>query len=333
MCGELAVQRLHRHHPPGDLVARAIDLAGAAAPEHALDLVGVVEHLALAEDVAGQRVDHRHLPHTRHSRRGRGARPRGLLRRQMKNPADCGRLQLLRVSIQATCIGGAAMPARTTSQVFKRKELVARLNPTCQRAFKAAADTAKLRGNPYVELAHFIEQLVLSDRARRAARSCVEAGVDPARARRRHDAGDRQAALRRHLDRGVLRPHLPRHPGGLELRLARVRRRDGALAPTSCSPRCKVPVLDGAARQDQRRVRQDRRRRDRRAPRRTCSPARSRAPRAEPEAPAEATPRRGAGRRLGAGEIRHRPDRSGRGTARSTRWSAATRRSARSSTC
>ena len=50
-----------------------------------------------------------------------------------------------------------------SSQVFKRKELVARLNPTCQRAFKAAADAAKLRGNPYVELAHFVEQLVLAD--------------------------------------------------------------------------------------------------------------------------------------------------------------------------
>ena len=54
------------------------------------------------------------------------------------------------------------MAERRSSQVFKRKELVARLNPVCQRAFKAAADTAKIRGNPYVELAHFIEQLVLS---------------------------------------------------------------------------------------------------------------------------------------------------------------------------
>ena len=72
------------------------------------------------------------------------------------------------------------MPARTTSLVFKRKELVARLNPTCQRAFKAAADTAKLRGNPYVELAHFIEQLVLSDRADVQA-ILLEAEIDPAR--------------------------------------------------------------------------------------------------------------------------------------------------------
>ena len=70
-------------------------------------------------------------------------------------------------------------------QVFKRKELVGRLNPTCLQArFKAAADTAKLRGNPYVELVHFIEQLALSDRARRAAdprrgRASTRAGWPP----------------------------------------------------------------------------------------------------------------------------------------------------------
>src|SRR4051812_16226143 len=54
---------------------------------------------------------------------------------------------------------------RGSSQSFKRKELVGKLNPTCLRAFKAAADAAKLRGNPYVEFVHWIEQLVLSDRS------------------------------------------------------------------------------------------------------------------------------------------------------------------------
>ncbi|TIM10565.1 type VI secretion system ATPase TssH [Mesorhizobium sp.] len=57
------------------------------------------------------------------------------------------------------------MEQRRSSQSFKRKELVGKLNPICLRAFKAAADTAKLRGNPYVELVHFIEQLVLSERS------------------------------------------------------------------------------------------------------------------------------------------------------------------------
>jgi type VI secretion system protein VasG len=72
------------------------------------------------------------------------------------------------------------MNQRTSSQVFKRKELVERLNATCKRAFKAAGDTAKLRGNPYVELAHFIEQLVLSDRAD-VQLILAESGVDASR--------------------------------------------------------------------------------------------------------------------------------------------------------
>ena len=81
------------------------------------------------------------------------------------------------------------MAERRSSQVFKRKELVARLDPACQRAFKAAADTAKLRGNPYVELAHFIEQLALTDRGD-VQLILADAGVDPA-----HLAADMTLAL------------------------------------------------------------------------------------------------------------------------------------------
>ncbi|MER8433090.1 type VI secretion system ATPase TssH [Mesorhizobium caraganae] len=57
------------------------------------------------------------------------------------------------------------MEQRRSSQSVKRKELVDKLNPTSKRAFGAAAAAAKLRGNPYVELVHFIEQLVLSERS------------------------------------------------------------------------------------------------------------------------------------------------------------------------
>lgn len=67
-----------------------------------------------------------------------------------------------------------------SSRSFKRKELVSKLNPTCLRAFKAAADTAKLRGNPYVELAHWIEQLALSDRSD-AQLMIADAGMDAGR--------------------------------------------------------------------------------------------------------------------------------------------------------
>ncbi|AZO71107.1 MULTISPECIES: ATP-dependent Clp protease ATP-binding subunit [unclassified Mesorhizobium] len=72
------------------------------------------------------------------------------------------------------------MEQRRSSQSFKRKELVAKLNATGVRAFKAAADTAKLRGNPYVELVHFIEQLVLSDRSD-VLLILADAGVDLSR--------------------------------------------------------------------------------------------------------------------------------------------------------
>ena len=81
------------------------------------------------------------------------------------------------------------MQQRRASQGFKRKELVGKLNPTCLRAFKAAADAAKLRGNPYVELVHFIEQLVLSDRSD-VQLILADAGVDAARV-----AGDMTRAV------------------------------------------------------------------------------------------------------------------------------------------
>ncbi|RRH97406.1 type VI secretion system ATPase TssH [Mesorhizobium tamadayense] len=72
------------------------------------------------------------------------------------------------------------MEQRRASQGFKRKELVAKLNATGVRAFKAAADTAKLRGNPYVELVHFIQQLVLSERSD-VQMILADAGVDASR--------------------------------------------------------------------------------------------------------------------------------------------------------
>ena len=72
------------------------------------------------------------------------------------------------------------MEQRRSSQSFKRKELVGKLNPVCVRAFKAAADAAKLRGNPYVELVHFIEQLVLSERSD-VQMMLADAGMDASR--------------------------------------------------------------------------------------------------------------------------------------------------------
>jgi type VI secretion system protein VasG len=69
---------------------------------------------------------------------------------------------------------------RPPSQIVKRKELVERLNPLCKRAFRDAATSAKLRGNPYVELAHFVNELALAERSDMAA-ILADAGVDASR--------------------------------------------------------------------------------------------------------------------------------------------------------
>ena len=57
------------------------------------------------------------------------------------------------------------MAQRTAPETVKRKELVGKLNPSCLKAFSAAAQAAKARGNPYVELVHFISELAHSERS------------------------------------------------------------------------------------------------------------------------------------------------------------------------
>ncbi len=81
------------------------------------------------------------------------------------------------------------MAQRGSPETIKRKELVGKLNEVCLRAFSTAAQSAKTRGNPYVELAHFIEALSRSDRSDFDI-LCQSAGVDGARLE-----GDLQRAL------------------------------------------------------------------------------------------------------------------------------------------
>ncbi|ETX30247.1 type VI secretion system ATPase TssH [Roseivivax isoporae] len=57
------------------------------------------------------------------------------------------------------------MAARGSQETIKRKELVGKLNPTCLKAFSEAAQAAKRRGNPYVELVHFVTALADADRS------------------------------------------------------------------------------------------------------------------------------------------------------------------------
>jgi type VI secretion system protein VasG len=83
------------------------------------------------------------------------------------------------------------MAQRGSPETVKRKELVGKLNETCLRAFSGAAQAAKARGNPYVELAHFIEALSRAERSDFEI-LCQSAGVDAARLE-----GDLQRALDR----------------------------------------------------------------------------------------------------------------------------------------
>lgn len=57
------------------------------------------------------------------------------------------------------------MAARGSQETIKRKELVGKLNPICLQAFSEAAQSAKRRGNPYVELVHFLTALADTDRS------------------------------------------------------------------------------------------------------------------------------------------------------------------------
>ena len=83
------------------------------------------------------------------------------------------------------------MAQRGSPETVKRKELVGKLNPTCLKAFSEAAGAAKTRGNPYVELAHFIDALSRTERTDFDI-LCQSAGVDGARLE-----GDIQRALDR----------------------------------------------------------------------------------------------------------------------------------------
>ncbi len=69
------------------------------------------------------------------------------------------------------------MTARGSQQIIKRKELVGKLNPICLKAFSEAAQAAKRRGNPYVELVHFITALADTERSD-VAILLESAGVD-----------------------------------------------------------------------------------------------------------------------------------------------------------
>ena len=162
--------------------------------------------------------------------------------------------------------GHIGMQQRRSSQSFKRKELVSKLDPTLSARLPGSSGRRQAARQPLCR-AGALHRAAGDVRALRRA-------DDPGRCRGRRepdggrpDARHRQAAARRHLHRGVLGPYLPCHPGGLESRRARIPRAGGPERPYPA----RLPQGSGPGRaggQDQRRIRQGRRRRRRLALRR-----------------------------------------------------------------
>ena len=92
------------------------------------------------------------------------------------------------------------MAQHGTPETVKRRELVGKLNPLCLKAFSAASQAAKTRGNPYVELVHFVAEL---DRAERSDMQILLRAAEV-------DASRLEADLTRALDA------LPRGAGSIE---------------------------------------------------------------------------------------------------------------------
>ena len=107
------------------------------------------------------------------------------------------------------------MAGRGSPETVKRKELVGKLNPVCLQAFSAAAQAAKARGNPYVELVHFISALADTERSDFAI-LLDAAGVDRAQfdGELVKATGGKHGTVKDHLSRLVSAGHLTLHGEG-----------------------------------------------------------------------------------------------------------------------
>ena len=118
---------------------------------------------------------------------------------------------------------------------ISRVALFGKLNPLAYKAIEGATVFCKLRGNPYVELVHWLHQLLQTQRLRPAPHRRATTSSTPSALAR-----DITAALDR-LPRGstvdlrLLRAHRGRDRARLGLRLADVRRRRRCAPATCCS--------------------------------------------------------------------------------------------------
>ena len=117
---------------------------------------------------------------------------------------------------------------------ISRTAAFGKLNPIAYKAIEGATVFCKLRGNPYVELVHWLHQ-ILQVQDSDLHRIVRHYELDASQARRRLHRDARQAAARRHLD---LRPVAAYRGGGrarLGVRHADVRRSRRCAPATCCS--------------------------------------------------------------------------------------------------
>ena len=113
---------------------------------------------------------------------------------------------------------------------ISRSALFGKLNSLAYKAIEGATVFCKLRGNPYVELVHWIQQ-ILNAPDSDLHRIVRHFEIDRVAAGQGHHRGARPAAARRHVDFGPVRARRERGRAGLGLRHADVRRVAGAHRP------------------------------------------------------------------------------------------------------
>ena len=102
---------------------------------------------------------------------------------------------------------------------ISRVALFGKLNPLAYKAIEGATVFCKLRGNPYVELVHWLAQ-ILQTQDSDLHRIIRHFELDAVGARDGHHRGARPAAARRDVDLRPLRAHRERGRARLGLRLA-----------------------------------------------------------------------------------------------------------------
>ena len=128
---------------------------------------------------------------------------------------------------------------------ISRVALFGKLNPLLYKAIEGATVFCKLRGNPYVELVHWLHQ-ILQTQDSDLHRIVRHFELDASTLAARHHRGARPAAARRDVDLRFLRAHRGRGRARLGVRHADVRRQRRCAAGYLMVGMLKTPRLRNA---------------------------------------------------------------------------------------